>query len=59
LDKYRLELKGIRDLIESVKNEKALKAAKVSEQLTNLKRLKGKLCDWLIKVEPCNKKSLR
>jgi hypothetical protein len=59
LDKFRLELEGIRDLIESVKNEKALKAAKVSEPLTNLKKLEGKLCNWLAEVEPGNKKSLR
>jgi hypothetical protein len=59
LDKYRLELEDIRDLIESIKNLKALKAAIVSEPLTNLKKLEGKLCDWLAKVEPGNKKSLR
>ena len=59
MDKYRLELEGIRDLIESLKNDKALKAARVSEPLTNLKRLEVKLCDWLAEVEPGNKKSLR
>ena len=59
LDKYRLELEGIRDLIESLKNEKALKAAKLSEPLTKLKKLEVKLCDWLAKVDPGNKKALR
>ncbi len=59
LEKYRHELEGIRDLIESIKNEKALKAAKVSEPLINLKKLEGKLCDWLAKVDPGNKKALR
>ncbi len=59
LFEYRLELERIQDLIESVKNEKALKGAKVSEPLTSLKHLEGKLCDWLAKVDPGDKKSLR
>lgn len=59
LVEYRRELEGIQDLIESVKNEKALKGAKVSEPLTSLKHLEGKLCDWLAKVDPGDKKSLR
>jgi hypothetical protein len=59
LTKYRRELERVRDLSESVRNEKALKKAKVSEPLTRLKELEGKLCDWLANVDPGDKKSLR
>jgi hypothetical protein len=59
LDKHRLELERIRDLSESVRNEKALKGAKVSEPLTRLKQHEIELCGWLAKVDPGDKKSLR
>jgi hypothetical protein len=59
LDKHRLELERIRNLSESVRNEKALKGAKVSEPLTRLKQLEVELCGWLTKVDPRDRKSLR
>ena len=59
LDKHRRELESIRDLSESVRNEKAFKGAKVSELLTRLKTLEDELCAWLAKVDPRDKRSLR
>ena len=58
LDEYRRELERIRDLSRSVKNEKAFKGAKVSEPLTRLEKLEEKLCKWLAKVDPGDKKAL-
>jgi len=58
LDEYRRELERIRDLSEAVRNEPALKGAKVSGSLNRLGKLESELCDWLAKVDPGNKRSL-
>lgn len=59
LEKYTHELKRIRDLAESVRTEKALEGAKVTDPLARLKELEQKLCKWLTKVDPGDKTSLR
>jgi len=58
LSKYRLELERIRDLYESVKNEKGLKGPKVSDLLSRLKGLEVELCYWLAEVDPVDKKQV-
>ncbi|KAF2847362.1 hypothetical protein T440DRAFT_471075 [Plenodomus tracheiphilus IPT5] len=59
LDKHGLELERIRDLSDSVRNEKALEGAKFSEPLARIKELEHKICKWLAKVDPGDKTSLR
>jgi len=59
LDKYRLELERIRDLSESVKDQKAFKGAKISDPIARLENLELKLCSWLAEVDPGNKKSIQ
>lgn len=59
LDKYGHVLETIKVLAGSVRNEKALETANVSEPLTRLRELEGKLCSWLAKVEPGDKTALR
>jgi len=59
LDEYRHELQDVQELIQQVKNGKALMRAKVSEPLASLHKIEGKLSDWLKKVDPGNTKALR
>jgi len=59
LDKYRLELERIRDLSNSVKDERAFEGARIFEPISRLEKLELKLCSWLVEVDPGNKKSIQ
>jgi len=59
LKKYSLELESIRDLSQSVRNERVLQGPEVSKTLSKLELLEVKLCKWLDRVDPGDKKSLR
>lgn len=59
LNSVRDELMNIKNIIQIVKDEKALRTADIASQLARIKALTGRLIDYLKAIDPNTKSSMR